>query len=368
MATREAIQRWQSVLNDVLLYGTIPSGQRARRELGSPQARANVLIVNSTPIYGMVKGVLTTPVMDLWSIDPPKDPKLVSVLDPVRTAALAITPYKELLTQWNEFERTVQSACTSLKADLWDAPTVDEIIAEMLLSLKTTLLLAGTGLQGSMRIIAEELIKRQVSFALPITLPLRHFDLATNSMVDRPSKFTLSLAGLKPIVEGDSIGATTTPDSPSPAIMKQFAAQSIVDFYTDWEEYYRAELARVHNCNKQDFRIEYFGDLSKIRQDYVHNRGICRNSARCKILKWFTKGDLMVPTPANYLQLITEFPESELRVTPQQVLKTRGPVTGQIDLTLVREFERVANEVRGNASDALEEAISQWVSANRGKP
>ena len=44
--------------------------------------------------------------------------------------------------------------------------------------------------------------------------------------------------------------------------MKQFAAQAIVDFYTDWEEYYRSELARAHECDPDDFQIDYFGDLS----------------------------------------------------------------------------------------------------------
>jgi hypothetical protein len=235
----------------------------------------------------------------------------------------------------------------------------------MKLSLKTTLLLAGTGLHGSMKIVAEELVRRQVSFATPTTLPLRLFDLATNSMVNSPSATTLSLAGLKAIVDIDASASSATESTPSPIIMKQFAAQAIVDFYTDWEEYYRGELARAHHCNKHDFQIEYFGDLSKIRQDYVHHRGVCRNSTRCKILRWFTKGQLMVPSPAKYLQLLTDFPDGALRIAPPVSTSSRTPVTGQVDVTLMREFERVANDSRGNTSAALEEALSDWVSKNR---
>jgi hypothetical protein len=148
-------------------------------------------------------------------------------------------------------------------------------------------------------------------------------------------------------------------------VVKQFAAQSIVDFYTDREEYYRSELARTHQCSKHDFQIEYFGDLSKIRQDYVHNRGVCRNSARCKKLRWFTKGQLMIPTADNYLQLITDFPESELRTTPAKVERGRTQVTGRVSLPIMREFEEVASDVHGNIGPALDEALLDWVAKNK---
>ena len=141
-----------------------------------------------------------------------------------------------------------------------------------------------------MKVIAEELIKRQLSFAGPITLPLRFYDFATNAMVDHPSRTTLSLAAFKAIVN---------PDSSHTPVMKQFASQVIVEYYTNWEEYYRSELATLHDCSKYDFRIDYFGDLGKMRHDYVHNRGVCSNSAHCALLKWFSKGDLMIPTSEN---------------------------------------------------------------------
>ena len=165
--------------------------------------------------------------------------------------------------QWDQFEALVRAALQSLNAEAVGDPTIEEITSEMVLSLKTTLLLAGTGLHGSMKVIAEELVRRQLSFASPITLPLRFYDLATNAMVDNPSTTILSLAGLKTIVDSDAADIRFDDSSPSPIIMKQYASQAIVDFYTDWEEYYRTELGRAHQCSKHDFQIEYFGDLSK---------------------------------------------------------------------------------------------------------
>ena len=43
--------------------------------------------------------------------------------------------------------------------------------------------------------------------------------------------------------------------------MKQFAAQAIVSYYTEWEDHYRHELARAHGCTIYDLQINYFGDL-----------------------------------------------------------------------------------------------------------
>ena len=234
MATREAVQRWRSVLSDIQQFGIMPTGQQFRHQLSSPQARTELPAGVASLIFGVVKGFLTTPFTDLWSVDPPQDPALEAILQPIADAALHMTPFKELLPQWQEFELLVQQALLALDAAEMSEPTADELIAEMLLSLKTTLLLAGTGLHGSMKVIAEELIRRYKSFAQPLTLPLRYFDLATNSIVDHPSTTTLSLAGLKAIVDPDPGNYTAQPSSsPAPAVMKQFAAQAIVDFYTD---------------------------------------------------------------------------------------------------------------------------------------
>lgn len=365
MTTRDAVQRWQSVLRDIEAYGTLPSGRNVRQKLAGPEARAHVAVVNASPVYRMVQGTLTTPFIDLWAADPPRDPALLAVLRPIYDAAVAFTPMTELLLQWDNFEALVRLARSVLETEPPGNPTTDEIVAEMLLALRTTLLLAGIGLHGAMNVIAEELIRRQISFASSNIRNLRFYDLATGSMVDSPSSTTLSLEGLKAIVGHDVPEAASDKPSRAPYIVKQFAAQSIVDFYTDWEEYYRVELARVHGCSRHDFQIEYFGDLSKIRQDYVHNRGLCRNSARCKTLKWFTKGQLMVPTSENYLQLLTGFPEAELRNPPTPRESIRVPVTGQVPLGLMRQFEQIATDKHGNISTALELALSEWISTNR---
>ncbi|WP_133147254.1 hypothetical protein [Mycolicibacterium novocastrense] len=363
MATREAIDRWRSALMDIEEFDALPTGQRARQMLSRPEARANLQLVNASPAYRVPQRMLTTPITDLWSQDPPTDPALVAILQPVYDAVLAFTPYQELLPQWDALVTATRTAREALETEPLGAPTVDEIIADMLLSLKTSLLIAGTGSLGSMTVIAQELVRRHLSFASEIALPLRQYDFATNTMVDHPSRTTLSLAAIKAIV--DPKRRTTGGDGPPAAVSKQFAAQVIVDFYTDWEEYYREALADAQQCSKYDFQIDYFGDVSRLRQDYVHHRGICSNSAQCKQLTWFSQGDLMIPTPDNYLQLLTDFPAEELRQKPPPRTTGREKLSIRASLPVVREFEQLAAS-RPTKGDALDEALSDWIKKAKG--
>lgn len=362
MATPEAIQRWRSVLLDIEKIDSLQRGQDIRAQLGGPEATANWRFINSTPIFGTVRGFLTSMVNDLWAVDPPIDPALIAVLQPVRDTAISFTPFTPLLPQWDNYSAVVREARQALETQQFSVPTVDEIIQEMSLSLKTSLLLASTAVVGSWKEIATEIIRRYVSFAAPISLPLRYYDFASKTMVDTPSATTLSLAAIKAIIDperDDDVELTQPPG------MKQFAAQVIVDFYTDWEEHYRVQLARAHQCEKYDFQINYFGDLGKLRHDYVHNRGVCSNSAHCDTLTWFSTGDLMIPTSANYVQLLTEFPAEELRRRPSRAETGRAQVSGRADIPILRDFEKVARGVYGSVGPALDEALADWTRKNR---
>ena len=113
------------------------------------------------------------------------------------------------------------------------------------------------------------------------------------------------------------------------------------------------------------FRIDYFGDLGKMRHDYVHNRGVCSNSAHCELLNWFSKGDLMIPTPENYLQLLTEFPAADLATKPSPVNTGRASVQGSASIPTLREFEKIARAQYPNLGPALDEALAEWVAKNK---
>jgi hypothetical protein len=330
VAAPESIKRWQRVLADMEQLSTMPSGQQMRQQLGSSPVRANVR--PGDPLhqffYRLISQVVTAPFLQLWSTDQPSDPSMLRVLQPVADAVAVLSPDLELLPQWDGITAVVQAARHALDAEPMGEPTVDEVVADILSSLRTTLLISCIGQQGSTQLIAEEMVRHVGSFTKQPTAPLRYYDIPTKSFVDKESSTTLSLAGFKyhanrdnPTVDSD---IKLLPEFP-PAVAKQFAAQSIVSFFTDWDEHYRHELALTHDCNPGDFQINYFGDLKSMRHDYVHNRGICKTSARNQQLRWFSKEDLMIPTPQNLVELITAFPTHDLRQKPSPPRKGHSP-------------------------------------------
>jgi hypothetical protein len=104
-----------------------------------------------------------------------------------------------------------------------------------------------------------------------------------------------------------------------------------------------------------------------MRQDYVHKaRGICKNSARNKVLKWFRKGDNMIPTHANYCQLLADFPAQELLTAkPSPAPVQRQQVPAKADPALIRQFEEAADAEGIGKDAALEAALSTWITSQR---
>lgn len=386
MATAESVQRWRGALLDIEQVGAMPSGQRMRQQFDIPQLRPGDPLYKGIAV--ITSRAASTPFTDLWSADYPTDTALLAVLQPVHDAVSVFTPDQELPPQWDRLTVAARTALATLDTEPMGEPTVEEVITDILFSLKTTLLISAVGQQGFIRLITEEFARyfkgiiadglahglkglmQPGDMSVPAARPRGYFDLATNQFVEQSSPTALSLAGFKYFANRDiSLGQSnpdigSLPKSP-PAVAKQFAAQAIVNFYTDWEEHYRTALAAVHGCDERDFQINYFGDLNRMRQDYVHRGGISGQSDGCKLLKWFKTGDLMTPTPQNYCELLTAFPADELRQKPAQRKTGRERPKIQADLNLLREFERLTSEFDGSKGNALDDALKDWINKMR---
>lgn len=85
------------------------------------------------------------------------------------------------------------------------------------------------------------------------------------------------------------------------------AEMYIVRLYAFWEDYFRKEYAKAKGIEKNDIKDNFWGDLGKLRNSIVHNKGIANNDVnRCKHLRWFSEGDLIDLRP-NYIMLIFLF-------------------------------------------------------------
>jgi len=234
--------------------------------------------------------------------------------------------------QVDKFMGVVAEARRRLVEDDLSEATAEEVVADLENLLKVSVLVARIGHKGALEIADTERRGRYQSVNKATDRPATYLDLDTMFWVDRPSKTTLALSVFLTMVEprmatfGQALGQPVEEDQPE--IMKRFAAQWVLHVYTEWEEYYRGALAKALGCEKEDIRSDYFADLGRMRQDYVHKaRGICKNSARNKVLKWYSKGDNMIPTRANYCQLLADFPAEELLAAkPSLTTAQRQPI------------------------------------------
>jgi hypothetical protein len=98
----------------------------------------------------------------------------------------------------------------------------------------------------------------------------------------------------------------------------------LVSFYDFWEDYLRREFVVakgrldpserrkevIDKCVAQHARHDLWGDIGKLRQGIVHNRGIAGSEVKkCKLIKWFQPGAEIAIGPehmrALFLALLT---------------------------------------------------------------
>lgn len=358
MATEQAIKRWDKVLEEVEL---------SRRQMFFPLEELKPGYAQFGQAMPMLIGFITTVLVDAWVGNPPvEDSDLYKVLKPVYEAAMSLDPSKPGIPQIDDYMGTVKQARSDLKEPMEDQSALD-IVNDMELALKVAVLVARVSHQGAMGIADKERDQRTKALNRGTERGTKHLDLQTMEWVDATSPLTLNLADFLAMVDP---GIATMEqfvkgydESDQPPVMKQFAAQWAIYFFTEWEEMYRKQLAAAHGCEEGHIKSDYIGDLKNMRQDYAHNRGISRNSARNKVLKWFTKGQDMIPTHANYMQLLSEFPRTELlRVpTPPKNQPQRQPVAAKVLPELSRRFEACADLNEISKDDALAQAIQAWI-------
>lgn len=79
-------------------------------------------------------------------------------------------------------------------------------------------------------------------------------------------------------------------------VAEQLGQQWLVLVCTEWEDHYRQRIADAAGVPKNEVKSPAMGDVSKMRNDVVHHRGVATkgNSGRCEALTWFKPGDRML--------------------------------------------------------------------------
>jgi hypothetical protein len=363
MATESAIERWDKVLETV---------EKSREswlypEVMTPEVRKHQYARDLPMIVEMTFSQF----VHAWETDRPDEGSdLYSVLEPIARAIAAPLDFtRAAVPQVDPMMAAVVEARAGLRT-IGGPATAAEVVAEIEHLLKVTVLVARVSHQGSTKIIDDELQARFDAINKNKARGAKYLDLHTFQAVEQPSKTTISLQVVLSMIDP---GIATLeermrpfPEETYPPIMKQFAAQWVVNVYTEWDEHFREQLAAALGCAEEDVRSDYFGDLGKMRHDYVHNRGICRNSARNKVLKWYRKGEMMIPKHANYRELLEAFPTEELRtIKPSPATVQRQPVKANADPQLTRRFLATADNLRINKDEAIDQALADWIDSHQ---
>jgi hypothetical protein len=143
-------------------------------------------------------------------------------------------------------------------------------------------------------------------------------------------------------------------------------AQWISYVYSEWNDHYRDELAKVWDCSPRDFVDPFFGELAKIRNDFIHNSGVAkRTTANSKTLNWFAEGDQMFLTTAMYVDVLRHWPWDAITQQPKPIERKRSQYKGQAPITLVDEVNQTAVTAGITPDAVIEEALTQWLRDHR---
>jgi hypothetical protein len=81
----------------------------------------------------------------------------------------------------------------------------------------------------------------------------------------------------------------------------------LVTLYQYWDDFFRGELALALCVPKNDIESSVMGDIRYFRQSIIHNRGIAiREVEKCRVLKWFHRGELVYLDPDKFEILVSE--------------------------------------------------------------
>jgi len=86
----------------------------------------------------------------------------------------------------------------------------------------------------------------------------------------------------------------------------------LIAIFQYWEDYYRGEIAKAIEIEKNDLKSDIFDDLRLIRNSIVHHRGIAlKEIEKCTVLNNFKEGNPIILT-GNELHVITQLISSSL--------------------------------------------------------
>ena len=153
-----------------------------------------------------------------------------------------------------------------------------------------------------------------------------------------------------------------------PELQSILYAQWFAYMHAIWDEQFRERIAAFFSTpeqplEKNDVANDFFGDIRRIRNDFVHRKGIADEAVKAKSLDWgFARGEPLDITTEQMLSLIDLFPRDVLVVKPTaRPPQNRKNMPGSMDAVLVDTFLAKVTELALDKNDAIDEAFTLWL-------
>jgi hypothetical protein len=121
-----------------------------------------------------------------------------------------------------------------------------------------------------------------------------------------------------------TLAARLAPDGP---VVHALGQQWVVMVASKWNDQYRSLIADALGTPKNELKDVALADLTRIRNDIVHHRGIAtkKNSGRCELFRWFEEGQPIRVMPEHVAQLMAHMGtvQSTAEIEPQAAWEER---------------------------------------------
>ena len=318
----------------------------------------------------------TMPFTYAFAATPPRaGSEVEAAIAPLNQAAQDLFTDPDVRTAMSRFEETMATAEQALKRLVADPEpaSLAELVEELKRTIKVSMLAALLGAAGIVELADAEFAARLEELKYPPPQS-RWVELAREpvAVVGRPTDTTVSIEEVyqaaAPGVQGmlQAIRGEVSPPRKA-EVQRIQGAQWISFIFAEWNDHYRFELAKVWDCSHRDYVFPFFGDLARVRNDFIHNGGVAkRATANCQTLSWFNEGEQMFLTPAMYVDVVQIWPWDDLLHQPAPIQDSRTQYPGRATVRLIDAVQRAAAADGVKPDDVIEGALQLWLQRDGG--
>lgn len=363
--------RWLDVVQRMrdMISATIPQAIdniEYNLRIGSPNAEYNRRFAFSAFTMPFTYAIAATP--------PRPGSEVAAAIQPLTAAVQTVLTDSDVRAAMSRLEEAMEASEAALKLLIADPEpaSLAELVEEMRRTVKVSMLAALVGASGIVELADAEFNARLEELKYP-PAKSRWVELGDEPVcvVGAPTETTVSIEEVyqsaAPGVQGifQAMRGIVSPPRTT-EVQRIQGAQWIIFIFAEWNDHYRFELAKVWDCSHRDYVSPFFGDLAKVRNDYIHNGGIAkRSTANCSILNWFSEGEQMFLTSAMYNDVLEKWPWEELLRQPAPSADSRNQFPGRAPLSLIDTVQRTAVADGVKPDQVIEEALQLWLQRDR---